>query len=92
MEVGSLGPIGIMEKKMETTIVYWGYIGIMEKKMENYCSILGLYRDNGKENGNQYRPEKKVSETPPQAPELQGCMSGFVLCYAVEALKKGLHM
>ena len=32
------GYIGIMEKKMETTIVYWGYrggyIGIMEKKME----------------------------------------------------------
>ena len=26
---------GIMEKKMETIIVYWGYIiGIMEKKME----------------------------------------------------------
>ena len=30
--------IGIMEKKMETTIVYWGYIGV----------ILGLYWDNGK--------------------------------------------
>ena len=33
------GYIGIMEKKMETTILYlaifWGYIGIMEKKMEN---------------------------------------------------------
>ena len=26
--------IGIMEKKTETTIVYWGYIGIMEKKLE----------------------------------------------------------
>ena len=24
----------VMENKMETTIVYWGYIGIMEKKME----------------------------------------------------------
>ena len=23
-----------MEKKMETTIVYWGYIRILEKKME----------------------------------------------------------
>ena len=23
-----------MEKKMETTILYWGYIGIMEKNME----------------------------------------------------------
>ena len=31
---------GIMEKKMETTIM--GYIGV----------ILGLYWDNGKENGN----------------------------------------
>ena len=30
-----------MEKKMETTIVYWGYIGIVEKKMET--SIMGLY-------------------------------------------------
>ena len=27
-------PIRIKEKKMETTIVYWGYIGIMETKME----------------------------------------------------------
>ena len=26
--------IGIMEKGMETTIVYWGDIGIMENKME----------------------------------------------------------
>ena len=26
--------MGIVEKKMETTIVYKGYIGIMEKKME----------------------------------------------------------
>ena len=26
--------VGIMEKKMETTIVYWGNIGRMEKKMD----------------------------------------------------------
>ena len=26
-----LGNIGIMENKMEITIVYWGYIGIIEK-------------------------------------------------------------
>ena len=26
--------IGIMEKKMETIIVYWGFIGIMEKKIK----------------------------------------------------------
>ena len=34
-----------MEKKMETTIVYWGYIGIMEKKMEAtivYWGYIGL--------------------------------------------------
>ena len=35
---GTSVDIGIMEKKMETTRVYWGYIGdyigIMEKKME----------------------------------------------------------
>ena len=36
--------LGIMEKKRETTMVYCGYIGY----------ILGLYRDNGKENGNYY--------------------------------------
>ena len=41
-----------MEKKMETTILIWGYIGIMEKKNGNYYINLGLYRDNGKENGN----------------------------------------
>ena len=43
-----------MEKKTETTIVYWGYIGcrgyigIMDKKMETtISSILGLYREDG---------------------------------------------
>ena len=28
-----LGYIGIMEKKMETTMVCWGYIGMMDKKI-----------------------------------------------------------
>ena len=50
--------VGIMEKKMETTIIYqginWGYIGIMKKANYNMIIgyILGLHRDNGKENGN----------------------------------------
>ena len=35
----------MMEKQMETTIVYWGYIGMMEKNMET--TIMGLYRDYG---------------------------------------------
>ena len=26
--------LGIMEKKMEATTIYWCYMGIMEKKME----------------------------------------------------------
>ena len=30
-----------MEKKMETTLVYWGDIGIMEKKMET-IRIIGI--------------------------------------------------
>ena len=34
-----VGYIGIMEKKMETTIVYRDYIEIMEKKMET--TIMG---------------------------------------------------
>ena len=38
-----MGYIGIMEEKMETTII--GHIGI-----RGY--IFGLYRDNGKEHGN----------------------------------------
>ena len=38
------GNIGIMEKKMETTI--WVYIRI--------CISIGNYWDNGKENGNHY--------------------------------------
>ena len=41
------GYIGIMEKKMETTIIY--YIGLCGG---NIRVILGLYRDNGKEHGN----------------------------------------
>ena len=32
--VHNWGNVGIMEKKMETTIVYGGNIGIMENKME----------------------------------------------------------
>ena len=34
---------GIMDKKMASTIVYWGYIGMMEKKMET--TIWGLGED-----------------------------------------------
>ena len=40
------GYIGMMEKRMETTIVYWGYIGSHRdngKENGNYYSILGLY-------------------------------------------------
>ena len=49
------GYIGIMEKKMEPTVVYWGlYIGTMEKKMETTIVYWGVYWDNGKENGNYY--------------------------------------
>ena len=32
--------IGMMEKKMEVTVVYWGYIGIMEKKMETTIIVV----------------------------------------------------
>ena len=31
---GDYGNYGIMEKKMETNIVYWYYLGIMENKIE----------------------------------------------------------
>ena len=37
--------IGIMEKKMETTIEYRGYIGVMENKMETtieYWGYMGI--------------------------------------------------
>ena len=47
------GNIGIMENKMETTIME----NQMEKKMENEMEtgiIQGIYWDNGKENGNYY--------------------------------------
>ena len=37
------GNIGIMEKKMEATMVRLGYVGIMEKKMETIRTIWGLY-------------------------------------------------
>ena len=33
--------LGIMAKKMETTIVCWGYIGIMEKRMESARTYWG---------------------------------------------------
>ena len=43
------GYIGIVEKKMETTIVHWGNIGIMEKKMETtivYWGNIGIMERN----------------------------------------------
>ena len=40
--------MGIMEKKMETTVVYWAYIGIMEKNMETTIIYIRL-------NCNRYR-------------------------------------
>ena len=58
------GCIRILEKEMETTMVYsWdmikGCIGIMERKHGNYYSIflgyeIGLYTDSGIVNGNYY--------------------------------------
>ena len=39
--------MGIMDKKMETTIVYWGFIWIMEKKMEATIYDLGLSKGLG---------------------------------------------
>ena len=41
----SCGYFGIVEKNMETTIVYCGYIGIMDKKMVTtilYWGYIGL--------------------------------------------------
>ena len=34
--------MGIMEKKLENTIVYGGNIGIMEKKMESIIVVVVL--------------------------------------------------
>ena len=45
----SWGYTGIMEKRMETTIM--AYIGTTIKGPYIYTYMLGLYRDNGKENG-----------------------------------------
>ena len=33
----------MMEKRMETTVVYWGYIGITEKKMETTINTSDSY-------------------------------------------------
>ena len=41
---GLRNDIGIMEKKIETTIVYWGYKGIMEKKIETTIVYWGYIR------------------------------------------------
>ena len=37
--VYGLGSIGTLERKMDPTIVYWGYTGIMERTMET--TIMG---------------------------------------------------
>ena len=43
-----------MEKKMEATIVYWGYIGIMEKRMEATIVYWGYIGIMEKKNGSYY--------------------------------------
>ena len=39
----------MMERKMDTTIVYWGYMGIVEQENGDYFYTGGLYVNNGKE-------------------------------------------
>ena len=34
-----------MEKKMETTVAYWGYIEIMKKKMETTIGLVVSWGD-----------------------------------------------
>ena len=44
-----------MEKRMETTIVYWGYIELYRDIVPlKWIEYGRLYRDNGKDNGNYY--------------------------------------
>ena len=54
------GNIGVMERKMETTVVHWGYIGRMEKKMETtkvYWSNRGIV-----DSFSRPRPVKRASQ------------------------------
>ena len=44
----------IMEDKMEITILYMDHIGVMQGLRGYIEVLLGLYRDNGKENGSYY--------------------------------------
>ena len=37
------GQIGIVEKKIGTTIVYWGYTGMVEKNMEATVQDLRVW-------------------------------------------------
>ena len=37
--LGFRGNIGIMEKKMETTIVYWGYMGVIYIYIEWFMGL-----------------------------------------------------
>ena len=49
------GYIGIMEKKVETTLKHMGVIyGQWKRKWKLLYSIWGLYMDSGKENGNYF--------------------------------------
>ena len=44
-----LGYTGIMEKKMETTIIYWGYIYIIESDFLGWMNVLkGRFSIGGK--------------------------------------------
>ena len=48
------GYIGIMEKKMDTTISIFGLYRDNGKEMETTIHVLGLYGDTGKEYANYY--------------------------------------
>ena len=72
--------------------LYWDSIGIMEKKMEtlgpfkgiyrDYIGVrLGLYRDNGRENGNHYNGlyslKLKATRFRPSGLGFRVCCLGF---------------
>ena len=57
--------MGMMEKKMETTIVYWGYIGIMGKNMETtIMGYIGVRGSLGGLKGSYFQAERGVGKGP----------------------------
>ena len=62
-----------MEKKLETTIVYWVFIGYNGKENGNYSSIMGYMRNDIHDSGQNERNHPPTLPMCPKSPMYLHC-------------------